>query len=135
MTFLDKGADTESVRRYQRLEWGRIKGDTCLIELSGLAAHDLGVFRDRERFRQERIEVIRERLRQTAPSLVVLYGTMDRPSWGKIAGRAFPAEDIIISDGTTLAVTAHPNYKRANAYWVERGQRLREVALRVGANI
>ena len=136
MTFLDRAADTESLRRYQRFEWGRLKGENCIIELSGLAAHNLRESRDdRERFLQERIEVIRERLRQAAPLLVVMYGITQRKSWEEIAGRAFPAEDIMVSGGTTLAVAAHPNYKWANAYWVERGQQLREAALKAGAKI
>src|SRR5579859_7409872 len=35
MTFLEKRADKGSLLSYQRDEWGRAIGETCVIELSG----------------------------------------------------------------------------------------------------
>lgn len=62
-TFLDQPSDSESLRAYQRDRWGRVKeGETCVIELSGLAARSQRVPVDRKRFRQERIGIIRQRM-------------------------------------------------------------------------
>jgi hypothetical protein len=43
MTFINRPADKESLRTYQRHQWGRTTGETCVIELSGLAAKNLTV--------------------------------------------------------------------------------------------
>jgi hypothetical protein len=130
MTFLNRPTDKESLRSYQRSEWGRTNGETCVIELSGLAANNLTVPRDRETFRQERIRVIRERMRENHPQLVVMYGTAQRQNWEKIAGGSFPPDNVLVSDGAILALTPHPvKHGLSNAYWEELGQRLRSVAL------
>src|SRR5450631_3929638 len=39
MTFLEKPTDNPSLRNYQRDSWGSLEGETCVIELSGLAAN------------------------------------------------------------------------------------------------
>ena len=46
----DAIADRESVRKYQRDQWGASSGETCVIELSGTAARSLAVSVDRYRF-------------------------------------------------------------------------------------
>ena len=51
MAFLGKPVDNETLRAYQRDRWGSRSGETCVIELSGLAAASLAVERDRESFR------------------------------------------------------------------------------------
>jgi len=91
MTFLNRPSDKESLQKYQRFHWGRTDGETCVIELSGLPANNLIVPRDRETFREKRINAIRERMTQNRPELVVMYGTTHRQSWQKIAGRSFPS--------------------------------------------
>ena len=134
MTFLKKPADTESLRRYQRFEWGRANGETCLIELSGLAARSFAVSRDRETFRQERIEIIRERMRQNRPELVIMYGKTQRESWEKIAGGAFPSDNILKLNGIIHALAPHPvAFGMTNAFWKGLGNRLRQIADRPDA--
>jgi len=133
MTFLGRPADKESLRDYQRTRWGRADGETCVIELSGLAANNLGIPRDRESFRQKRIDVIRERLRQNRPKLIIMYGTAQRQSWESIAGQSFPPENVLVSHNSILALTPHPvKHGLSNAYWEELGQKLRKVALSFG---
>ncbi len=72
MTYLEGKTGNESLREYQRDRWGRVSGgETCVIELSGLAAHSFKVSRDRKLFRHERINVIRQRMLTYKPALVV----------------------------------------------------------------
>ena len=133
MTFLNKQANKENLQKYQRSQWGRITGETCVIELSGLAANNLTVPRDRETFREKRIDVIRERMAQNRPRLVVMYGTTQKQSWEKIAGRSFPPNKVLVSNGGILTLTPHPvAYGRSNADWKELGSMLRDLALSEG---
>ncbi len=136
MTFLARCADSEKLREYQRTEWGKSNGETCVIELSGLAANNLTVTRDRESFREERIKIIAERIRVHRPELVVMYGTGQRQSWERIVSfvRAEctknvkdPSSDDIFQIGpTTLALTPHPtSHGVGNSYWTNLGEELR----------
>ena len=126
MTFLGKDTDRDTLRKYQRDEWGRLDGQTCVIELSGLAARNLTVPRDRESFRRERVTVIRERMLQHSPELVVMYGMSETEHWTKIAGKQFPKENTMRVGSTILACTPHPtSYGMRNDYWTSLGVRLR----------
>lgn len=124
MKFRKWPADKESLRGYQRSAWGSTHGETCVIELSGLPANNLSISRDRESFLPERIKLIRDRMRENHPQLVVMYGARQRQRWEKIAGGSFPPENILVSNGTILAFTRHP-VSYGNAYWEDLGQRLR----------
>ena len=116
----------------QRTEWGRTNGETCVIELSGLAAHSQTVQRDRELFREERINVIRERKLVNRPNVVVMYGKGEEKSCEKIAGGSFAPGNIRVSDGTIHACTPHPvSHGMTNAFWEELGQQLRNRGLRL----
>ena len=108
MTFLEKSTDNDRLREYQRDQWGRLEGETCVIELSGLAAHSFKIPRDRELFRRERIEFIRERMLHCKPALAVMYGERDKPHWEAIAGQPFPAENILKIGSITVVFTPHP---------------------------
>lgn len=131
--FLGEQTDTEALRDYQRNEWGKTNGETCVIELSGLAANNLTVHRNRETFRPQRISVIRERIRENHPSLVVMYGKGQKDSWEKIAERTFPDDNVLVRNRTIFAFTQHAVARGlGNKYWKELGQRLRSVAQRQG---
>lgn len=108
MTYLGKSTDRGTLRSYQRDKWGRLDGETCVIELSGLAARNFTVPRDRESFRQERIAVIRERMRHHSPELVVMYGLGEMEHWMTIADGSFPKENFLRRGSTVLACTPHP---------------------------
>ncbi len=108
MTFLGRPTDNENLRRYQRDEWGTLGGETCVIELSGLAAHSFKVERDRESFREERIKVIRERILHYKPALVVMYGVSEKPHWEAIIEKHFPSENFLRLGNTLVAFTPHP---------------------------
>ena len=130
MTVLERSADNDSLREYQREQWGSVNGETCVIELSGLAAHSFKIPRDRELFREERIKFIREKMLHCQPALVVMYGEREKPHWEAIAKQPFPAENILKIGSTIVAFTPHPTARGlTNAYWKQRGETLRQFAL------
>lgn len=135
MTFLGREADAEALRNYQRDTWGTINGETCVIELSGLAAPTLKEAKDTGAFLQERIQAIRRRMRQHRPELIVMYGKLQRDAWEKIASTTLPDEPnpFVIGDPTILVFTPHPvsriregNGYLGNKYWTRLGRTLYE---------
>jgi hypothetical protein len=130
MTYLERPADRDNLRRYQRDRWGSAdatQGETCAIELSGLAAPSLMGVGDVSLFLPERIDVIRTRIRDHRPELVVMYGDMQRASWQAIVSPLTFADDGVLEQGsTTVVCTPHPNKRGlCDAYWVDLGKRLR----------
>jgi len=110
MEYLGRPWDKDSLRSYQRDEWGSLDGETCVIELSALAANSFKVPRDRELFREARIEHLRQRRSKYKPQLMVMYGLREKEHWEKIAGGLFGREGGIQTlDCTIFAVTRHPN--------------------------
>jgi hypothetical protein len=129
MAFRERPTDNEFLRNYQRVEWGTLRGETCVIELSGLAAHSLEIPRERECFREERIKVIRERMVHYKPELVVMYGVSEKPHWEAITEQQFLTRNILKSGPTLIAFTPHPTARGlTNDYWKKLGERLRHEA-------
>jgi hypothetical protein len=130
MAFLGKPVDNETLRAYQRDRWGSRSGETCVIELSGLAAASLAVERDRESFREERIRVIRERIKEHAPRLVVMYGIAQLDAWKEISGCRFEKGKMEKSGSTIFSVHQHPvTPGLKNSKWEQAGIKLRGLAL------
>jgi len=126
MGFLGKQTDNETLREYQSREWGRLNGETCVIELSGLAAHSFQVVRDRKSFRQTRIDLIRNRIREHGPRFVIMYGKKQALSWEQIADYDIKPDNIRHAGTTAFAVMPSPTaYGSTDAAWVEIGKRLR----------
>ena len=78
-----KGArtDNDAIGHYQCEAWGSAKGETCVAELSALAANSLSVERDRTAFRQERCAHLRQPMLESTPRFVVMYGLGARNSY------------------------------------------------------
>jgi len=137
MAYLERDKSIESLRTYQRDRWGRISGgETCIIELSGLAARSLGVPTDRNRFLQERIEVIRQRMDKYKPDLVIMYGDSRerRVHWEEIAGDVFPSSKalpkLLKRGHTVIALVPHPIRSRlTDLEWTGLGEGLRNKML------
>jgi hypothetical protein len=125
--FLNEPLDIDKLRDYQRDRWGRVKeGETCVIELSGLAAKSLRVPVDREQFRQERIQIIRQRMVSSRPAFVVMYGVSQRPYWEEIAGRTLIRDGFVRVESTMIVFAPHPQDRgRRDADWINLGQMLR----------
>jgi hypothetical protein len=126
MTFLEENTRSDDLRAYQRDRWGRLSGgETCVIELSGLAAHSFKVSRDRKLFRQERTTIIRQRMLTYKPTLVIMYGVSEKEHWEAIAGKGFSPDNILTVGSTIIAFTPHPtSHGRGNAFWTDLGERL-----------
>jgi hypothetical protein len=92
-----------------------------VIELSGVAAKSLRVPVDREQFRQERIQIICQRMVTSRPAFVVMYGVSERPYWEEIAGCALVRDGVVKVGSTMIAFAPHPPRSRAA------GRRLDEV--------
>jgi len=133
-TRLDESPDHESLRAYQRDRWGRAsveQGETLAIELSGLAAKSSRVLIDRSLFREERLEVIRERIRQYKPEFVIMYGMNERVHWERIAGVELSPDTVVKVGATLFALTPHPiAFGRTRSDWVTLGVTLRELGNR-----
>jgi hypothetical protein len=128
MPLLKMPWDNNSLRVYQRDQWGKLSGgETCVIELSGLAANSSKQPRERDLFRQDRVEVIRHRMLTHKPSVVVMYGQKSKKHWEEIARSEFPPDGILRLRSTTLAFVPHPtHYGSKNEDWVKLGMRLRQ---------
>ena len=133
-TRLGESPDHESLRAYQRDRWGRAsveQGETLAIELSGLAAKSSRVLVDRSLFREERLEVIRERIHQYKPEFVIMYGMNERVYWERIAGVELSPDTVVKVGVTLFALTPHPiAFGRTRSDWVRLGVTLRELGNR-----
>ncbi|MGD0508239.1 MAG: hypothetical protein ABSA27_10605 [Terriglobales bacterium] len=137
MAYFGRSTDEGTRLDYQRHEWGSQSGETCVIELSGLAAHSLKVERDRECFRAERVSEIRERMRVHKPEFVVMYGKSRKywKAWNEISDGAkaisegdFTFADLRKSGPTSLALTPAPtSWGPTNENWIELGKKLRKL--------
>jgi hypothetical protein len=116
---LSRPTDVESLRTYQRELWGSAIGETCAIELSGLPATSFNVPREREAFRQKRIQFIQQKLSDCRPAFVVMYGKGHLKHWKEIAAV------VRTSDNVQIVFAPHPvAYGATDQVWIEMGRQL-----------
>ena len=127
-TFLNEPGSRDDLRSYQRDTWGcQQGGETCVIELSGLAAKTLHSPINRKQFRNERVGLIREKIQEHKPRLVVMYGKSEKQYWHTIASAELELDRPHVAGPTVLVMTTHPNTRgRKDADWMDLGERLRE---------
>lgn len=140
--------DTECVREFQRSEWGRSLGISCLTELMPLpspgvdrwlhfAEHSqLPYLASRpaymEHVRPQRVAQLVAKVAEYRPKAVVFYGLQYLPSWEAIAGSKFGASSLAGThtyrrDGTLYLATRHPAAPGAsNEYFQSVGKLIRE---------
>ncbi len=122
---------------YQRDKWGRLDGETCVIELSGLPAHSYTASKKQkldlfepgqfDRIRERRIDVIRQRMREQICAnklkLVVMYGLKEKAHWERIAE---VADEFPPGTRPILAFPTHPvSFEGVeNEYWLRLGKSL-----------
>lgn len=127
MVYLGKDADIENLRTYQRDHWGMLNGETCVIELSGVASKNLKTSIDHKQFRQDRIEFIRDKRKHHRPALVIMYGISAKKDWEQIAGHELKEGEIVQCESTIFGFTRHPvAHRTPDQYWKDFGVRLRE---------
>jgi hypothetical protein len=120
------GEDADS-HTYQRDRLGRARGDMALIELCSVAAKNLAIPGDRDRFMPERIDFIKRQLKTNAVEIAVFYGTTYREKYEQIAGR-FNRDGLRWRGRTLCALINHPSRpSRKYAYWRVYGEMLRKV--------
>jgi hypothetical protein len=120
--------DIEAIRAYQRDKWGSSTGETCVIELSGLASPNMGELRDRTTFLSERIMRIQEGALAHSPKFIVMYGVGQREEWERIAGAKFVSKGTCRIGNTLVAIVPHPVTRGlGNEYWVRLGRTLRGI--------
>jgi|SRR5271167_2587190 len=128
LTFLKQDSDNDSIRAYQRDQWGRLSGETCVIELSGLPARNLNVFRARDAFREKRIRFIRQKLLAFKPVFVVMYGMRAKKCWEEIAGIRLAVSKARKVNSIIVAFAAHPvSFGLKKKYWAVLGRRMRRL--------
>lgn len=116
----------QAIRAYQSSHWGRSTGETCVIELSGLAAADMRVSRDRTSHLSRRVQRIHQAIAVHRPEFVVFYGESHRGTWETVAGGRFDSDGLRFMGATTAAVARHPVSRGlGNEYWEELGRQLR----------
>jgi hypothetical protein len=122
------------VRRYQRDAWGASRGETAIAELSALSAPNLDATVDRLLYREHRKSILRQRLQEFSPRLVVFYGITYLDQWQAISGVRFDVSGFA-NIGSTLAVVAlHPTSRPTPAltYWISLAH---EISTRLGGKI
>jgi hypothetical protein len=129
LAYKDQPSDNRAIAEYQRTSWGAITGETCVVELSSLAARSLLTPRDRKKHREQRINTLRARMQKSAPKFAVLYGLRDRKSFEKLVGGPFDVDGFRQLSDTLLALTYHPvggRPAKPDSYWIELGRKLRQ---------
>ncbi len=107
--------------------WGAANGETCLTELSALAANNVSVQRNREAFRNERCDRLRARLLEHSPAFVVMYGLGARGSYERVSGAAFAADGYARLGNTLCALVEHPTARpgKPMRWWIAKGIEIR----------
>lgn len=145
LAFKGDRTDNDAVGDYQCDKWGSATGETCVAELSSLAARSLSVERDRDSYRLNRVQHLRERAVEMHPQFVVLYGRgrTELPNWNYIADGRTTGEGFAPltmgtlrvgfakRNGTVFVQTEHPVKTGAAAppdeYWIIVAEKLRDM--------
>jgi hypothetical protein len=116
----------EKIREYQRDKWGTSTGDTCVIELSGLASPNIRTPQDRKTLLSRRIVRIRQEALRHPPEFIVMYGLGQRDEYEQIAGANFDSSGMCRIGKTVAAITHHPVTRGLGKdYWMRLGSLLR----------
>jgi hypothetical protein len=119
---------SEAILKYQRECFGRLDGETCLVELLPLPSPSINEWRysnwsearwlkSRDRYYAHllvpRAAALARRIQMMQPSFVIFYGTTFLQTWSSIAGgawsQAIPGKLVTFSTGHTIFyVTKHP---------------------------
>jgi hypothetical protein len=129
LTYHGRSPTNDERRLYQSSQWGRSGGETCVIELSGLAARSLQEPIDRLQFRKERIEFIRKSIESAnpKPKFVIMYGKSEEESWNQIVSQVMRKDEPVRIGSTVFLFASHPQeHGLRNEYWIGLGKRLRE---------
>ena len=127
LSYQGKESSLDDIPEYQRTKWGNANGDTCVIELCGLAAPNMQMSQDRATFLSGRIKRIREAALKNSPEFIAMYRQGNRAEWERIAGGMFASNGLCRMGKTVAAIALHPVTRGLdNEYWIRLGRLLRE---------
>lgn len=147
LAFENRGTSTQDVSRHWQKRLGRWHSKTCSMELDPLPSPntkswnypkftDIHFLADRKsyntRYREKRVQSIKNMIELALPKAVVFYGTDYHNSWTQIAGSEFEQVGLhsIARNGNVIYVSMyHPNARipgKTNEYLVELGAFLRK---------
>ena len=128
LAYQGKEPSLDDIREYQRTKWGSAIGETCVIELCGLAAPSMQTSQDRTAFLSGRIERIREAALKRAPEFIVMYGQGNRNEWEQIVRGNVDANGLCRMGKTVVAMALHPATRGLGSeYWTKLGRLLNQV--------
>jgi hypothetical protein len=106
---MGRQTDKESVREYQRTEWGRSGGSVALLELLPLPSPSIShwIYGDHSEISElktrakyeatqvpRRMEALQVLVAKHRPRAVVFYGSKYQPYWDQIVGGGFQSTDV-----------------------------------------
>ncbi len=129
-----KPTDLDAVKNYQRSKWGTLTGETASLVLSALHAPHIGADVNRNLYREQRIAVLRERLKEYTPKFVVFYGTSYKDDYAKIAETSLTPNGFVWRGSMLCALVQHPTARparsgeyRSEEWWAEKGRVIRTI--------
>ena len=132
--------DREAIRAYQADCWGRVYGETCVVELSAAAARSTATPESRRLDHvEERIEVLKRKIALNSPEFVIFYGTgiapgLDEPYatfWRRIAEAPLEESRPRLVGETAYCFTRHPSSRGLrNGYWTGLGREIARIRSR-----
>lgn len=129
--FQGKPASRTAACAYQRDKWGALDGETALLEISAIRAKNLCTPVDRDLHKEQRINILAERLARWRPDFVLFYGKVYREIYERIAGVPFDANGFARQGGTLCALVSHPTARsnpaemRSDSWWSAKGRDMR----------
>lgn len=113
-------AGTEAIRIYQRDQFGTSRGETCVVDLSSLAAKNLKSDRDRTLHRSPRIATLRKRIEDHKPDCVVLYGVdpLSRLAWNSLVGTTIEVGELQRIMSSRVVLVTHPQDHVTDEAWL-----------------
>ena len=146
LTAEGKPVDSETMRQYQRNDWGTEGGDTCLLELMPLPApsisswiygeiSNLPYLASRKKYREHvtplRIAHLQNRVRHYRPKAVIFYGSGYNSHWKRVAGvdsweKSSDGVIFAMKDSTIFVSSKHPvAHGATNEYFYNIGNIIR----------
>ena len=125
LSYRDEPYDLETVRQYQQSRFGTVDGEIASLELSANSARSLAVDVDRYSFRNQRVAVLRARLKEYAPDFLVCCGKKLRADFEEVVG-PIGADGFSQVGRTVVAIVRHPSREQRAEYWAELGRTLRQ---------
>ena len=126
--FKGESATLDSVRMYQKNQWGALDGETAVLEISALHARGLSEDIERVTHRTERISTLNKRLKEHHPIFVIMYGLGYKGIYEQIVGEPF--RNGFAWQGSSLcALVEHPTARlgRPAEWWIKKGREIRSM--------